>query len=118
MKKSDVFHDWMVSFLKKRLERDYNDIKANIGEKQYPFKGHYPDLILATHGVTVAIMEVETEETITSKQAKRWKELASLGTKLILMIPKHTKSKVADLLWKQQLIGNVSIATYEVVINM
>lgn len=116
--KEDFFHDWMVSYLKRKLGRDYKDLKANIGEQRYDFKGHYPDLILASHGMTVALMEVETEESLGPEQAKRWKELASLGPKLILMVPAHTKTQVADLLWKEGLAGKVSIATYEVVIRM
>ncbi len=114
----DFFHDWMVSYLERRLSRDYKEIKANVGENRYEFKGHYPDLILASHGMTLALMEVETEDTLGPEQARRWKELAGLGPKLILMVPAHTKAKVADLLWKEGLAGKVSIATYDVVIRM
>ena len=100
------------------MGRDYRDRKANLGQERHEFKGHYPDLILASHGMTVALMEVETEESLGPERAQRWKDLSSLGPKLILMVPAHLKAKTAELLWKEGLAGKVSIATYDVVIRM
>jgi len=114
----DFFHDWMVSYLKRKLGRDYKEVKANTGEERHEFRGHYPDLILGSYGMVVALVEVETEETITPEQAERWKELASLGPKLIIMVPAHTKAKVADLLWKTGLGAKASVGTYEIVVKM
>ena len=74
MQNEKLIHDWMVSYLKDRLSRDYNEIKANPGEeKDNEFNGHYPDLILGNHGLVLAVMEVETENSITSEKAEEWK---------------------------------------------
>jgi len=118
MTKEAFFHDWLVSYLQGRLARDYKEIKANGAEQKHEFNGHYPDLILANQGMVVAIMEVETEESITPQQAERWKELAGLGAKLILMVPNHTKPKVMDLVLQKGLAGKVGVGSYEINIRM
>ena len=119
MTKETFFHDWLVSYLQGRLARDYKEILANGTEAQkHEFNGHYPDLILANQGMVLAIMEVETEETITPEQAERWKELAGLGAKLILMVPNHTKPKVMDLVLQKGLAGKVGVGSYEITIKM
>ena len=65
MTKEAFFHDWLFSYLQGRLARDYKEILANSTEEhQHEFNGHYPDLILANQGMVLAIMEVETEESI------------------------------------------------------
>jgi hypothetical protein len=119
MAKEAFFHDWLVSHLQGRLARDYKDITANIGEdRKHEFNGHYPDLILANQGMVLAIMEVETEESITAEKAGRWKELAGLGAKLILMVPNHTRPKVMDLVLQKGLAGKVGVASYEITVKM
>jgi hypothetical protein len=118
-KNEKLIHDWMVSYLQDRLSRDYNDIKANIeGEKKNEYKGHYPDLILGNHGLVLAVMEVETEGSITPEKADEWKALSTLGAKLILMVPKASKAKVVDLLWKQGLADKVSVGSYDINVIM
>ena len=70
MQNEELIHDWMISHLAHRLSRDYTDIKTNIGDdRRNEFKGRYPDLILANHGMVLAIMEVETDGTISPQQA-------------------------------------------------
>ncbi|MBI5664991.1 MAG: hypothetical protein HZC49_07905 [Nitrospirae bacterium] len=119
MKNENLIHDWMVSYLKDRLSRDYDDIKINLGEeKNNEFKGHHPDLILMNHGMVLAIMEVETEGSITLEKADHWKALAGLGAKLILMIPKASKAKIIDLLWKKGLADKASVGSYEISVAM
>jgi hypothetical protein len=119
MTQEAFFHDWLVSHLQVRLARDYKEIKANIGEdRKHEFNKHYPDLILANQGMVLAIMEVETEESITAEQAGRWKELAGLGAKLILMVPNHTRPKVMDLVLQAGLAGKVGVGSYEITIKM
>ena len=119
MKKDEFFHDWLVSYLQGRLARDYKEIKANFQEdQQNEFNGHYPDLILANQGMVLAIMEVETEESITPEQAERWQALAGLGAKLVLMVPNHTRPKVMDLVMQKGLSGKVGVGSYEVTIKM
>jgi hypothetical protein len=119
MAKEAFFHDWLVSYLQGRLARDYKEIKANVGaDKKHEFHGHYPDLILANQGMVLAIMEVETEETITAEQAELWKEFAGLGAKLILMVPNHMRPKVMDLVLQKGLAGKVGVASYEITVKM
>ncbi len=119
MKNEKLIHDWMVSYLKERLKRDYNDIRGNVGEeKKNEFNGYFPDLILGNHGLILAIMEVETEGSITHEKAMEWKTLSGLGAKLILMVPRALKAKVIDLLWKQGLADKASVGSYEITVNM
>ena len=119
MTKEAFFHDWLVSYLQRRLARDYKEILANgTEEQQHEFNSHYPDLILANQGMVLAIMEVETEESITPQQAERWKELSGLGAKLILMVPNHTRPKVMDLVLQKGLAGKVGVGSYEITIKM
>jgi len=113
------FRSWLISHLEKRLSRDYKDIKVNKEEKAHEFKGFYPDIILTSYGITVGLMQVETEETLEDKERiMLWKKLVSLGPRLILMVPHHMKAKVTEILWNEGLAGKVSIATYELVIHL
>ncbi|RJQ15317.1 MAG: hypothetical protein C4560_10745 [Nitrospiraceae bacterium] len=119
MKNEKLIHDWMVSYLKDRLSRDYNDVKVNLGtESKNEYRGHYPDLILGNHGLVLALMEVETEDGITPEKADEWKSLTGLGAKLVLMVPKASKAKVVDLLWNKGMAGKVSVGSYEISVNM
>lgn len=118
MKRDDMFHDWLVGHLRKRLARDYKDVRANDVEQAHAHGGTYPDLILGNEGVVVAVMEVETESSIAPERVERWKELAGTGTRLILMVPAHLKPKVMDLVWKNGLVPKVTVATYDLTINM
>jgi hypothetical protein len=105
-----LLHDMMVDFLHKRLARDYKEITIN--------SQGGPDMILANHGLTMAHVEVETEESITPEKADEWKELAGKGTKLILMIPKNSRVKVMETLWQKGIADKVGVGTYEITINM
>jgi len=118
MKDEKLIHDWMISYLRDRLSRDYSDIKINLDKEQNEFNGHYPDLILGNHGIVLAIMEVETAGTITPEQAENWKKLSGLGAKLILMVPKTAKPKILDLLWKQGIADKASVGSYDINISM
>jgi hypothetical protein len=114
-----LIHDWMINHLKQRLSRDYKDIKINLsGEKNNEFKGYYPDLILGNHGLVLSVMEVETENSITPEKADEWKALASLGVKLVLMVPTASKAKVVDILWKNKIMDKTSVGSYEISIKM
>ena len=119
MKNDTLIHNWMVSYLKDRLSRDYDDIKINLGDDEHnEFKGYRPDLILGNHGMVLALMEVETDRSITPEKANEWKKLAGLGAKLILMVPRASKAKVIDLLWKQGLADRTSVGSYELNVSM
>jgi len=121
MQDEKLIHDWLVSYLGRRLSRDYDDIKINPGgEKKNEYKGHYPDLILSNHGMVLAVMEVETDSSITPEKADEWSRIAGagLGIKLIVMVPKALKAKTVDLLWKKALADKVAIGSYEISIKM
>jgi hypothetical protein len=119
MSSDNVFHNWLVSYLKARLSRDYREIRANLtGEEAETFKGFFPDLILGNHGMVMAIVEVETEESINEERAAYWKQLSQTGVKLILMVPDQAKARVTDLLWKNGIMHNVSVGSYGLKIAM
>jgi hypothetical protein len=112
-------HDWMVTYLKQKLSRDYQDIKINLeGKEKVEFNGHYPDLILSNHGMVLAVMEVETEKSINPEKAEKWKTLSGFGVKLIIMVPGALKSRVMDLLWKAGIVHKVSIGSYDIHVRM
>ena len=119
MQNEDVIHDWMISYLQNKLKRNYDDIKVNRDDdRSNEFNGHYPDLILENHGLVLAVMEVETEHTISSEKAEEWKTMAGLGAKLILMVPKTLKAKVLDILWKNGIADKASVGSYEMNVQM
>ena len=119
MMNDQLIHEWVVSHLRGKLSRTYDEVKANLEEdRNNEFKGYYPDLILSNHGMVLAIVEVETNSTITAENATKWKELSGLGAKLILMVPKTSKAKVIDLLWKQGIADNASVGSYDIHISM
>lgn len=119
MQNDKLIHDWLITYLRQRLSRDYKDIKINLeGEKKNEFNGHYPDLILGNHGLILAVMEVETEKSITPEKADEWKALIGLGVKLIIMVPRASKAKVVDLLWKKGIADKAAVGSYEINVNM
>ena len=118
MNNEKLIHNWMISHLKNRLSRDYDEIKINLDDEKNEHDGTFPDLIMINHGMVLAVMEVETEGSINDQKAAEWKEIAESGTKLILMVPKRTKAKVIDLLWKQGLADKASVGSYELNVTM
>jgi len=116
---ADLVHEIILEQIKRRLSRDYKEIGVNrAGEKKVEYKGFYPDMVLGNHGVILALLEVETAQSISEKGAEKWKELSDLGVKLILMVPKDMKVKATELLWSKGLMGTVSLGTYEISITM
>jgi hypothetical protein len=82
---SDLIHELILEHIRKRLSREYKEIKVNkTGEKQFDYQGHYPDMILGNHGMVLALLEVETSDTISEQQAENWKKLSSLGVRRTL----------------------------------
>lgn len=119
MEYGDLIHEIILKHLERRLSRDYKEICTNrTGEKKVEFKGHYPDMVLGNHGMVLALLEVETSESISEKRAEKWKVLSDLGAKLILMVPKDMKVKTTELFWANGLMGKVSIGTYEISVTM
>ncbi|MBI4824825.1 MAG: hypothetical protein HY807_00170 [Nitrospirae bacterium] len=119
MDNDKLFHDWAVSYLRQKLSRSYTDVKINLeGGEKNEFKGMYPDLILGNHGMVLAIMQVETEKTVTPEKAEEWKKLSGLGAKLIVMVPKASKAKVIELLWKVGIADKAAVGSYEFNVSM
>jgi hypothetical protein len=109
MESEKLLHDLIVDRLRGKFSAQYKEIKVNAGGS--------PDLILANHGMTLAVVEVETETTITEEKAAKWKEMAA-GQKLILMVPKNAKVKTMELLWKEGIADRIGVGSYEIAITM
>ncbi len=119
MKSENIFHDWLIDYLRKRLSKDYSEISINYdGEETNEFNGSYPDLILKNHGLVMGIMEVETTNTISPEKAAEWKKKTTLGARLILMIPESERKKAMDLLWSQGIADKAGIGSYDLKIKM
>lgn len=110
MDSEKLLHDLIVGYLKQKLAREYKEIKVNLTGS--------PDLILANHGLVFAIVEVETENSVTPEKAEEWKTMSGQGSKLILMVPKNSKAKVIELLWQKGIADKVGVGSYEILVNM
>jgi hypothetical protein len=110
MSNEKLVHDLIVTHLKQKFSREYKEVTVNSGGN--------PDLILANHGMVLANVEVETESTINPEKAEEWKRMTQPGVKLFLMVPKHVKARITDLLWDKGIMDKVSVGSYEIVINM
>jgi len=119
MEYSDLVHELVLEHVRKKLSRDYKDVSVNRkGEKKAQYEGYYPDMILGNHGMVLALLEIETADSLSEKQAETWKAMSSLGVKLILMIPKELKMRVTDLLWSKGIMDRISVGTYEIAVHM
>jgi hypothetical protein len=110
MNNEKLMHDLVVERLKGRLSAGYKEITFNS-------RGG-PDLVLGNHGLTLAVVQVETQSSISPDRADFWKTLAGEGTKVILMVPKASKVKVMELLWQKGIADRVGVGTYELMISM
>jgi len=110
MDSEKLMHDLIVNRLRGKFAREYKEVKVNI-------EGN-PDITLANHGLTIAVVEVETENSISPEKAEKWKEMAQTGLKLILMVPHNAKVKTMELLWQQGIADKVGVGSYEIKITM
>ncbi len=114
-----ALHDAIVLEVRKKLSRRYGDIKVNLsGKKEHSYKGQYPDLLLGEAGMVLALLEVETEETLGPERPQHWKALLETGLRVILLVPKHAKAQVMELLWQHGLAERLALGSYEVQIAM
>jgi len=119
MEYAELIHEIILDQVKRKLSRTYKEIRTNTrGEKKAEYEGFYPDMILGNHGMALALLEVETADSISEKQADTWKALSGLGLKLVLMVPKDQKVRVTDLLWSKGLMDKISIGTYDISVQM
>ncbi len=110
MDNEKLLHDLIVDYLKQKLSREYKEIKVNPAGN--------PDLTLSNHGLILAVLEVETESSITPEKAEKWKEMLQAGSKLILMVPRNAKVKVMELLWQNGIADRVGVGSYEIAVNL
>lgn len=110
MDNEKLLHDLIVDYLKQKLSKEYKGIKVNPAGN--------PDLTLSNHGLILAVLEVETENSITPEKAEKWKDMTQAGFKLILMVPKSAKAKVIELLWQKGIADRVGVGSYEIAVNM
>ncbi|MBF0505404.1 MAG: hypothetical protein HQL09_01090 [Nitrospirae bacterium] len=110
MDNEHLIHGLIIDHLKRRFRREYSEIKVNAAGD--------PDLTLSNHGLVLAVVEVETESSITPEKAGKWKDLAQPGTKLILMVPKSARVKVMEILWQKGIADRVGVGTYDIAITM
>jgi hypothetical protein len=116
---SDLVHELVLEHVRKKLSREYKEVAVNRkGEKKAQYEGYYPDVILGNHGIVLALLEIETADTLSEKQAETWKAMSGLGVKLIVMIPKELRMRVTDLLWSKGIMDRVSVGTYEIAVHM
>ncbi|MCX7793824.1 MAG: hypothetical protein N2257_05415 [Thermodesulfovibrionales bacterium] len=114
-----LIHDIIVNSIKKRLSREFPEIKINpYGERSYAFQDLYPDLIISAQGMVISVIEVETEETLSEQKVTEWKRLVDSGIKLTVVVPKTEKVKLTDMLWNNGLAGKIGIGTFEININL
>lgn len=118
-KDEQFLHDWVIRKVKEKYSRIYKEVHTNPGEeKNFEFKGHYPDVIFVNYGQIVLIAEVETEETIGEEEVNEWKELSSLGVQLVLLVPKEVQNTARDICWKSGIAAKVKIGFFDVMLNI
>lgn len=110
MDRENLVHDLIVEHMKQKLSKEYSSITLHPEGS--------PDLSLANHGLTMALVEVETDSSITRQKAETWKTMAESGNRLILMVPKASKVMVTELLWDMGIMDKVKFGTYEIAVNM
>lgn len=112
-------HDWVIRMLVEKYSKLYSEININPGdEKTHDFNGFYPDAVFVNYGQVTQIVEVETKDTINEDRVEYWKEVADLGAKLVILVPKECQKKAMDLCWNNGLAAKVKIGTFDVAINV
>ena len=113
--KKNFLHDWIIEEIEKKFSKEYNEIKVNkLNEKNYEFKGSYPDIIFGNYGQIVMIGEAETESDINENIIEKWKIPQSLDISCIVFVPKNKLKDARDLCWNNQLVERFKISTYSV----
>jgi len=112
-------HDWVIRKIKEKYGRLYKEVHINPGdEKNYEFKGKYPDAVFVNYGQVVMIVEVETAETVNEGEAEQWRELSELGVKLSIIVPKENQKKAREICWDKGLAAKVNITGFGVDLNV
>jgi hypothetical protein len=118
-KNEQFLHDWVIEKLKEKYSRLYKEVHINPGEeKNFEFKGYYPDVVFVNYGQIVLIAEVETEESINEEEAKEWKGLSNLGVQLVLLVPKEMQNAAREICWKNGIAAKVKVGFFDVVLSI
>lgn len=112
----DNLHDYIVSQIVGHLNQTTYDVYTNPGqEKNAGIGGNYPDVIMTLKGNTTVrfILEIETEDSVTSNEVNQWKKYASeIKATFYLVVPATTLIKAKALC--QQNGINARFATYTI----
>ena len=118
-KDEQFLHDWVINKVKEKYSKLYKEVQTNPGEeKNFEFKGSYPDVVFVNYGQVVLIAEVETENTINEEEVNEWKELSNLGVQLVLLVPKELQNMARDICWKNGVAAKVKIGSFDVVLSI
>lgn len=80
-----VLGDSAKSYLKVTTPEN---IKTNPGDsKNFDIEGRYPDIIVQLPTGEIIIEEIETESTVNEEALAKWKDLATLGHELRVIVP-------------------------------
>ncbi|MBN2466919.1 MAG: hypothetical protein JXD19_02110, partial [Deltaproteobacteria bacterium] len=106
-----LLHDLVVNEVQTKYSRIHKEVYVNSGEaKNREVKGTYPDIVFGGYGQITQIIEVETENTLTTERAAYWEQLAATGVQCTLLVPKKCQRLVTDLIWKTGLMAKVKVA--------
>ena len=115
LNRENFLHDWVIEEIEKKFSKEYNEIKVNkINEKNYEFRGFFPDIIFGNYGQIIMIGEVETESYINENIIEKWQSLKSLDIGCVIFIPKSKLKDARELCWNNQLVERLKISTYSI----
>jgi len=93
-------------------DRGFQTCKNENQQKNMDFNGLYPDVIVRLKGENKYwLFEVETESSITSKEAEQWKQYGQTFP-FFLMVPSSMVAQ-AQVLISENNIQNVNLRQYE-----
>lgn len=100
--------------LKELLIHQIEQRLNKLNQKVEPLSETPPEMKIVSYGMTIGYIDIVTEKDLKAERIEKWKNLVSKGEKLILLIPKEEKLRIADMLWKEGLAEKVSIGTFEI----
>lgn len=100
--------------LKELLIHQIEQRLNKINQKVEPLSETPPEMKILSYGMTIGYIDIVTEKDLKPERIEKWKNLVSKGEKLILLIPKEEKLRIADMLWKEGFAEKVSIGTFEI----
>lgn len=104
-----ILRELVIEHLKERYSRQYSEIIVN--------KDTAPDIVLSNHGLKIAGIFVETDESLTKQKAEIWKSCLNDGIRIIVVVPSKSKTKITSILWDLGLMTDISVGTYDLTIN-